>query len=59
MKYIACECCNFLAAIPKHDDHANLDCPFCKRVKCEHGGRFALVTREKFMVEAAIDGERA
>ena len=49
MKYLECECCGFLAAIPVRDDHNDLQCPFCHRAQCDHGGRFIAISRESFL----------
>jgi hypothetical protein len=53
MKFLQCECCCFLAAIPLHDSHEDLPCPFCQRVKCADG-HFALIDVVKFLEEAAL-----
>jgi hypothetical protein len=54
MKYLECDCCGFLAAIPAKDEHDDLDCPFCKRSHCEHGGSFNEVTPEAFIELARL-----
>ena len=54
MKFLQCECCNFLAVVPKPTKHEGLICPFCHRVKCEHGGKFIEVDKETFLKEAGI-----
>ena len=52
-KYLRCECCNFLAVIPHHDEEEGLICPFCYRVKCNHGN-FTEIDKGTFMSEANL-----
>lgn len=54
MKFIECECCGFLAVIPKKDTHADLVCPFCDNVKCEHGGKFVRISKEAFLEKSGL-----
>jgi len=44
IKAIECECCGFLAIIPKKDSHDDLICPFCLKARCEHGGKFKKIS---------------
>lgn len=59
LKYLKCECCSFLAVIPRHDRHEGLLCPFCTKVQCAHGGKFFEVTRDTFENEADLDTPRS
>ena len=58
MKYLKCECCNFLAVIPIKDEYKELICPFCYISKCEHGGKFVEITVSEFIIEADIFSDR-
>lgn len=53
MKYLQCECCNFLAIIPKKDSHEDLICPFCHRVRCNEG-KFVEINKVTFLKEADL-----
>ena len=52
-KFIMCECCDFLAVIPNKDSEEELCCPFCQKVKCDHGGKFVEITENEF--QNAVD----
>ena len=53
-KFLECECCSFLAVIPEHDNHEDLICPFCNKVKCEHGGKFIIIEKSEFIKKADL-----
>lgn len=53
-KFLQCECCNFLAVIPCHDEYEGLICPFCHRTKCDHGGKFIEIDKTAFLKEAGL-----
>lgn len=48
MKFLQCDCCGFLAAIPKVSMHESLICPFCYRVGCNQG-RFVEIDEMAFL----------
>ena len=53
-RYWCCECCDSLLVTLKQDDATSYDCPQCKMVKCEYGGKYAEVTLQAFCALANI-----
>ena len=53
MRYLECECCGFLAVVPKRDTYDDIICPFCVSVACAEG-KFIEITVEKFVKKAKI-----
>lgn len=48
MKYLECDCCGFLAVVHENGSH-DIDCPYCEKVQCDHGGRFDVIDAERFI----------
>jgi len=52
MKFIECECCGFLAAIPETDSH-DIVCPFCHKSECSEG-KFLLISEHVFINKCGL-----
>jgi len=53
MKFLECECCGFLAAIPEKDSE-DLVCPFCVKSSCPNG-KFEVIPFEDFLENITND----
>jgi len=53
-RYWECECCGSLLVTLPQDSAADYKCPQCKKVKCEHGGKYAEVSADYFAREAGL-----
>jgi hypothetical protein len=54
MKYLLCECCNFLAVVPNDVKGGQLDCPLCKLACCYYDGCLVNISITDFIKEAEL-----
>lgn len=53
-RYWECRCCGQLIVTLAQDSAKDYQCPACKKVGCDHGGRFDEISIQRFCEEANI-----
>jgi hypothetical protein len=53
-RFWECECCGSLLVTLPQDSAEDYKCPQCRKVKCDHGGKYVEVSAEYFAREAGL-----